>query len=254
MSAKKVFNGRFSYKKDVGKVRMTNEDESKVLINSQGYVLMMVADGMGGCNKGDYASSEVIRTLADSFKNKRSFVSLFGAMHWLNKTLKLANKKIYDLSYVNVNYKGMGTTVVVALIYKNKLIIANAGDSRCYLLNKKEFKQLTEDQTYVNYLYRTGAIKESELKTHPDRHVITNAVGIYPTLSIETEVHNYNGETLFLCSDGLYNNIPVPDIENILRTDEDVETKVNTLINVANYNGGTDNISVALWESIDDKN
>ena len=252
MSEKKVFNGRFSYKKDIGKVRSSNEDEAKILMNSQGYVLMMVADGMGGCNKGDYASLEVIRTLADSFKNKKSFNTLFGVKHWITRTLKIANRNIYNLSYVNVNYKGMGTTIVLAFLFKNKLIITNVGDSRCYLLSKKEFKQVTEDQTYVNYLFHSGIIKESEIKTHPQRHVLTNAIGIYPSISVDQVILNYNKESILLCSDGLYNNIQEADIENILRTDEDVETKVNSLINVANYNGGSDNISVALWESIDD--
>ena len=85
-------------------------------------------------------------------------------------------------------------------------------------------------------------------------HVLTNAVGLFPSLSIEIKVSEYNGETIFLCSDGLYNNVSEVDIENILRTDQSCEQKVTSLINVANLNGGSDNISIALWESLDDKN
>lgn len=251
---KHKFNGTFSYKKDLGKIRLSNEDESKILINSNGDLLMMVTDGMGGANKGDFASLEVINYITEAFKKRKKFYSTFDCIHFIRRTLKIVNKKIYDLSYSDTNYKGMGTTIILAFLYNNNLIVANAGDSRCYALSKKEFKQLSEDETYANYLYNSGQIKEDEIKTHPKRHVLINAVGIYPSISLNVKVYKYNKESILLCSDGLYNNVNTPDIENILRTDDSTETKVNSLINVANFNGGSDNISVALWECIDDKN
>ena len=125
-------------------------------------------------------------------------------------------------------------------------------DSRCYSLSKKEFKQLSEDETYAYYLYNSGQISKEEIKTHPKRHVLINAIGIYPSLSVDIKIFKYNKESILLCSDGLYNNVNEPDIENILRTDDSTEVKVNSLINVANFNGGSDNISVALWECLDD--
>lgn len=251
---KHKFNGTFSYKKDLGKVRISNEDESKILINSNGDLLMVVTDGMGGANKGDFASLEVINALTDAFKKRKKFYSTLDCIHFIRHSLKIINKKLYDLSYSDANYKGMGTTIILAFLYNNNLIIANAGDSRCYILSKKEFKQLSEDETYANYLYNSGQIKEDEIKTHPKRHVLINAVGIYPSISLNIKVYKYNKESILLCSDGLYNNVNTPDIENILRTDDSTETKVNSLINFANFNGGSDNISVALWECIDDKN
>ena len=137
---KHKFNGTFSYKKDLGKVRISNEDESKILINSNGDLLMVVTDGMGGANKGDFASLEVINALTDAFKKRKKFYSTLDCIHFIRHSLKIINKKLYDLSYSDANYKGMGTTIILAFLYNNNLIIANAGDSRCYILSKKEFK------------------------------------------------------------------------------------------------------------------
>ena len=246
------YNGTFSYKKDIGKVRLTNEDEAKILVNSSNNVLMIVCDGMGGANKGDYASKAVINTLQEAFINRKRFYNVLDVIHFLHRNLRKINKELYKTGDENKFYKGMGTTAVIAFIYKNKLIVANAGDSRCYLLNKKEMKQITEDETYVNYLYNSGQIAQEEIKSHPDRHVLINAIGVYPSLSVDIKVHKYKGETILLCSDGLFNNVNVPDIENILRTEDDTITKVESLISVANYNGGSDNISIALWETIND--
>ena len=113
---KKKFNGKFSYKKDIGKVRITNEDDTKILINSHGDLLMMVADGMGGYNKGDFASSEIIHSLSESFVNKKRFLSVFEIKLWLTNNLRKINKKIYDLSEKDSVYRGMGSTIIIAFL------------------------------------------------------------------------------------------------------------------------------------------
>lgn len=250
----KKFNGTYSYQKDIGKVRVSNEDESLVIVNADGDVLMMVADGMGGHQKGDYASLETINYLKDLFQTKGKFFNQLEVVYWLKKAIKEVNNHIFSISDNNSQYSGMGTTLVLAFLYKNKLIVANCGDSRCYIYNKKdELIQLTEDQTYVNYLYRSGQIKKEEILTHPKRHVLTNAIGIFPSLSIDIKVLNYGGEKILLCSDGLYNNVKESDIQNVLHTDQTTQQKVASLINIANYNGGSDNISLALWESLNDE-
>lgn len=248
----KKFNGRFSYKTDIGKVRLLNEDESRILVNAHNDVLMVVCDGMGGNKKGDYASHNIIKALTDSFSSKKVFFGVKSVKLWINHVLHNVNKEIYNLGSSSEEYKSMGSTVVIAFLHKDKLIVANCGDSRCYILNKDEFKQVSEDHTYVNYLYNSGQINKEDIKTHPKRHLLTNAIGIYPSLSIEYKVLNYNKETILLCSDGLYNNIKENDIENILRTDVESSEKTENLINLANFNGGSDNISIALWECIDD--
>lgn len=250
--SKKKFNGSFSFKKDIGKVRVTNEDETRVLINSTGNVLLMVADGMGGHNKGDYASKETIEIVSQTFKDKKGFLSLFDAVSRLKRIAKLANSRIYRIQDEDLMYKGMGTTLSLVLIYKNKLISLNCGDSRTYWVKNGELVQISEDQTYVNFLLKSGQITKEEALVHPERHVLTNAIGLFPSISIDIKVLKYNGETVLLCSDGLYNNVSEKDMLNILNTKLNTEEKVESLINLGNFNGGSDNMSIALWESLDD--
>lgn len=250
---KKRYSGTYSYQKDLGRIRVANEDECVVAVSAAGDVLMMVADGMGGHKKGDYASHETINFIRDEFTLKGKFINQIDVLVWLRKVIKEVNTHIFSISDNDPQYKGMGTTLVLAFIYKNKLIIANSGDSRAYIFKGRRLIQITEDQTYVNYLYKSGQIKKEDMLTHPKRHVLTNAIGLFPSMSIDFKIHEYRGEPVFLCSDGLYNNVNLPDIENILKTDQSTEQKVSSLINNANFNGGSDNISVALWESLDDK-
>ena len=251
MSTKK-FNGRFSAKKDIGKVRIANEDETKALVDSSGNVLLLVADGMGGHNQGDYASKETINIISQAFKDKKGFFGLFNAVGFLKRILKVANSKIYRVQDEDPMYKGMGTTLALAFIYKNKLVVINCGDSRTYWVKNNELVQLSEDQTYVNFLLKSGQINEEQAIVHPERHVLTNAIGLFPSLSLDVKIYKYSGETVLLCSDGIYNNVSEKDILNVLKTKLNTEEKVESIINLGNYNGGTDNMSIALWESFND--
>jgi protein phosphatase len=127
-------------------------------------------------------------------------------------------------------------------------LIANIGDSRAYMLVKGKLTQMTEDQTYVQYLLNTGKITPEQALSHPERHVLMNALGINPSVSLTLISKPYAGESLLLCSDGLYNSIPLPAIEAIITTDERADQKVLSLINEANSNGGSDNEGIAYWE------
>lgn len=245
------YHGTFAFRTDIGKVRKDNEDKAQVAMNSNGEVLLIVCDGMGGASKGDLASKIAIESLVESFKNKKKYLLLGNEKRWFTKAAKKANAEIYEMSENDPTCKGMGTTVVAALISGERLITATVGDSRCYLLKKKnELVQLTHDQTYVNYLVSTGKISEEESLSHPDRHVLMNALGIYPSLSLTFTTHEYHGESILCCSDGLYNQIHHGELQNIMSTDDRTDQKVDALIMVANYNGGSDNIAVALWECI----
>ncbi|MFA5421208.1 MAG: Stp1/IreP family PP2C-type Ser/Thr phosphatase [Bacilli bacterium] len=244
------FKGRFAHRIDIGRVRVSNEDQALVLTNSEGDVLLLVCDGMGGHNKGDYASQTAISIIGEAFKAKPKFRNAFFAKQWLSRQIRHANTEIYNAAYVNEAYKDMGTTLVAALIIEQHIIIANIGDSRAYALRHENLDRLTEDQTYVDYLYRTGKISQEEIKTHPKRHVLMNALGIYPSLTLDIVSGPYAGFSILLCSDGLYNNISEKEIHAILSTEERPEQKVETLIKVANSNGGSDNIAVAYWEVI----
>ena len=247
---KKYLTGRFAYRTDIGKVRLSNEDQAIALTNASGNVLLVVCDGMGGQNKGDLASSLAIHTVVTSFKSRRGFMNAYSGRMWVSKAIREANKSIYEQSQSNINYRGMGTTITLLLIIKDIAILGHVGDSRCYFLkNHHDLVQITEDQTYVAYLVRTGQISQEEALTHPKRHVLMNALGIYPSASIDLKVFPYLNEQVLICSDGLYNNVPVDDITAIVKGNDTVEMKVNELIAIGNKNGGSDNIAVVLWEA-----
>ena len=176
------------YLTDTGKVRSHNEDSVTILKNSNNEYLLIVADGMGGHNKGDYASKTAVRILKDLFFSKPRTAS---NRMWINKTVKFANTELYHEAYEDSNYEGMGTTLVFVLISNGKYYTVNLGDSRAYLFDGNHLKQLTEDQGYVEYLIKSGQITEEEAKSHPDKHVIMNALGIYPSTYFDLKVGKY---------------------------------------------------------------
>lgn len=244
-----TYLGAFAYKTDIGRVRSHNEDQALCVVNASGEVFLIVCDGMGGANKGDIASKMAIDSLAESFRKKKRFPLAQMDKWWFTSSCKKANALIYDQSDRNPVYKGMGTTMVAALLSGERLLIANIGDSRAYLVQKNTLQQLSEDQTYVHFLVQTGKITPEQALTHPERHVLMNALGIYPSLSLTLSLFPYHGESLLLCSDGLYNQLSEKEILSIVSTDERVDQKVTSLIALANENGGSDNEGVSYWES-----
>ncbi|MCQ2814779.1 MAG: Stp1/IreP family PP2C-type Ser/Thr phosphatase [Bacilli bacterium] len=242
--------GHFCYKTDIGKVRKNNEDQAIALVNGRGNVLLAVFDGMGGENKGEVASKIARDVLKQEFEKKSRFCNVFDIKHWIKSTIKKANTLIYNESLKDISNNGMGTTLTLCLIIKNHKYLAQIGDSRAYQLKEGQLEQLTEDQSYVAYLYRTGQIKKSDIETHPDRHVLLNALGVYPSCSIDLKNSIYDFNRILLCSDGLYNNVSLKNIESILKGDDTVEEKVAELIHIANKNGGSDNMAVVIWEAI----
>lgn len=248
MATKKYLYGRYAQKIDVGRVRLNNEDRAQALTNTRGNILLMVCDGMGGQNKGELAASLAVEVISQAFQEKDRFINKFFAKNWVNQVIKKANSEIFRVASSNQSNQGMGTTLTLVLIINDYMVIAQAGDSRAYSLRARSIQQLTEDQTYVQYLYRIGSIKKEEIATHPKRHVLMNALGIYPSVDVDIQIHPYVNDTILVCSDGLYNNVPDKDILTILRSNDTPDQKVNELVSLANSNGGSDNIAVVLWE------
>ena len=249
MTAKKYIYGRYSYKTDIGKVRLNNEDRALAMTNTRGNILLVVCDGMGGQNKGDLASQIAIDTVKAAFEEKDKFSHKFFAKRWVSNVIRKANSAIFRQASSNESYQGMGTTITLVLIVNDYMIVAQVGDSRAYTFHNRNLTQITEDQTYVQYLYRIGEITKEEIATHPKRHVLMNALGIYPSLDVDVKAHPYLGDTLLLCSDGLYNNVPDKDLFSILKGSDTPDQKVNELVSLANVNGGSDNIAVVIWEA-----
>ncbi len=246
---KKYISGQFVSKTDIGRVRLTNEDNALACINARGNVLLLICDGMGGSNKGELASSLALNSIQDAFINQRKFFNRAHAIYWMKREIRRANNLIYDEAQKNPSYVGMGTTLTAILIVGGFYISAQVGDSRAYILKNNTLQQITEDQTVVAYLFRTGQISESEMATHPKRHVLLNALGNEPTIEVDFKFANYDNETFLVCSDGLYNNLDHKVIESVIKSNEPVSTKCDQLIALANANGGSDNIGIAIWEA-----
>ena len=231
---------------DVGMVRQVNQDYVYVTDRPLGILqnLFVVADGMGGHQAGDYASKYTVEVL-----NRELALSegediercLVGA-------IKTANREIIKEASRDEHLKGMGTTVVAATISNQMMYFANVGDSRLYLINQG-IQQLTKDHSLVEEMVRLGGIKPEEAKHHPDKNIITRAIGVLPEVSADFfETVLVPGDTVLLCSDGLTNMVDDTDIKRIVLGQRDIVEKTQRLIDAANENGGKDNITVVLIE------
>ena len=246
----KYLVGNYFALSDKGRIRETNEDYVQGVINPYGNVLLLVADGMGGANKGEYASSSLCKSVINSFLSlDKEFKNEKAIVKWINQSIVEANKKIYSLAQRKPEYNGMGTTLSLCLIVKDTLFTAQVGDSRVYMLIDNKLEQITIDQTFVNYLINTKKVPASEANTRPDRHKLTNAIGTKKICNVDIQVRPYNGEKLLICSDGLYNNVSLKDMTSIIRGNDSLDKKANQLIAFGNANGGSDNMAVIIWEA-----
>ncbi len=243
-----MIKGRFGSATDIGLVRASNEDKALSLIDADGNVLLCVCDGMGGYMKGDFASKIAADIVSNAFKTKRKWIFAFQVRQWIDKIIKTINSSVFSQANDSDTLKGMGTTLCIAIFFRERIYVANIGDSRCYILINEDAKQITRDQTYVEYLASYKEIKEEEKLTSKDRHALMNFIGQKKSVDYELKVLKNNRKTILLCSDGLYNNATNKQISSVLSSQERLDQKISSLIGVANSNGGTDNIAISLWE------
>lgn len=246
-----------AYASSIGRVRETNQDFVKVFKNQSDIIMSIVCDGMGGHQGGDVASTMAVSHLGHNFE-KTDFTDPELAQKWLAVQLKLENEVILETADRFSDLNGMGTTVVMALAFAEKILIAHLGDSRAYLYGSNSFKQITQDHSLVNELVKMGEITEAQARTHPQKNIITETLGVSSTVNPEfnnLEVHA--GDIFLLCTDGLTNSLTDPQIQQILATKNlTLKERCNKLINEANRLGGGDNITVCLLayvEKEDDK-
>ena len=230
---------------DVGRRREINQDYMFTSETAIGKLpnLFLVADGMGGHKSGEYASRRAVEKIIEYITAGESNQ----AVTLIKKAILEANRQLLKEALVDIEKEGMGTTIVAATIVGKKLLVANVGDSRLYIVNDKEITQITRDHSYVAEMVRSGKIKKSEAKCHPDKNMITRAVGVFPTVDVDFfEVELKEKEFVLLCSDGLTNMVEEEEIQTIVLGQGDLKEKTTTLIGQANKNGGTDNITVML--------
>ncbi len=231
---------------DIGKRRTSNQDFIYASDQAVGSLsnLLVVADGMGGHNAGDFASRYTVETMVDYIENakeKRPIPLLGAAIHQ-------ANDFVIEKAKSDKSMEGMGTTVVAATLRDGYLYVANVGDSRLYLIDH-EIEQITRDHSLVEEMIRAGELQRKDARSHPDRNIITRAVGVRTPVKIDFfDVKLEKGDKILLCSDGLTNMVEDEDILRIVKKSGSLEEAAKHLVNEANKNGGKDNISVVLAE------
>ncbi|MEH6940502.1 Stp1/IreP family PP2C-type Ser/Thr phosphatase [Bacillus sp. JJ722] len=236
------------FKTDRGKVRQHNEDNGGIFETENGF-LCIVADGMGGHRAGDVASSMTLSYLKDSWSQAEKISTPELAEAWLKEHIQKVNKVLFDHATTHEDCQGMGTTLVAALCTDRFTTIANIGDSRCYIYNESGFKQLTEDHSLVNELVRTGQISREDAMHHPRKNVLLRALGTEPTVEMDILTIVFEeGDSLLLCSDGLSNKVSEQDMQAVITLNESIENQAESLISMANDNGGEDNITLVLLQ------
>lgn len=231
---------------DRGYLRANNQD-SYMIQRTSDAVLAVVCDGIGGARAGDVASSVSCRMMEDQFLKKEKFTDINDGKQWLKNAIIEVNQHIVSLSRNVEDYQGMGTTMVAALFTSFGVICANVGDSRIYGINDRLIL-LSDDHTLVNELVKLGKISIEDAHRHPNRNMLTNAIGIGIQIDIDVFATDDSYDYLLLCSDGLHGYIDMADAFTEILSDKKVESKVKELILLANQAGGYDNTTVILCD------
>ena len=229
---------------DEGRVRRINQDYLFASKKPVGKLpnLLIVADGMGGHNAGERASSYAVEVLVETIRNSRER----NPIKCLRSAIEEANRRVLEESRSEEMYHGMGTTIVAATVIKGNIYVANVGDSRLYIIGNRMF-QVTRDHSLVEEMIRSGGLTREEGKNHPDRHIITRAVGVDQKVDVDFfEWKLKKDDVILLCSDGLTNMVSDEEIQQIVRNSEDLQEAGDRLVALANENGGSDNITVLL--------
>ena len=235
-------------KTDVGRKRETNQDYVYARTKPVGKLpnLFAVADGMGGHNAGDLASKCTVEILEREIEESTET----NIKDIIRQAIYKANEKIIEMAERDSKLEGMGTTLVVATIVHNMIYFANVGDSRLYLINHT-ITQLTKDHSLVEEMVRLGGIKPEEARNHPDKNIITRAMGVKDEAEADFyEFRIKRGDKILMCTDGLSNMVEDEDMFGLVKGSRDVVEAVQMLIDRANSNGGRDNIGVVLAEPI----
>jgi PPM family protein phosphatase len=224
---------------DIGLVREGNEDS--YLTEEP---LFAVADGMGGHRGGEVASQLAVETLEKLFKQR---------VGDLPDQVQEANRVVFERSVVDEKVAGMGTTLTAALVEGDRVRLAHVGDSRAYLLRDRKLRLLTEDHTLVHRMVSEGEISQEEAETHPQRSVLTRALGVDTVVDVDDDtVQVRPGDRLLLCTDGLTSMVSEEEIEEVLRTVPDPLDAAQRLVRMANEAGGVDNTTVVVLDFSDD--
>lgn len=230
---------------DIGAKRQVNQDYVFASEQAVGNLtnLFIVADGMGGHNAGDFASSYAVSVVLDTIREDAEL----NPIKMIRKAMEAANRELLRQASRHEGMAGMGTTMVAATVVDHYAYVANVGDSRLYIINKDKMRQVTRDHSLVEEMVRMGQLTREEAMRHPDKNIITRALGASAKVDIDFFDLKLQPESiLLLCSDGLTNMVAEPVIEQIVKETESLEEAAHKLIDLANANGGKDNIGIVL--------
>ena len=235
---------------DIGRCRKNNEDAYYISAGDDpAENVYLVADGMGGCNAGEVASSSAIEAFLEHFWKEMQHAENEDLPDLLTGAMTEANRVVYEKSNSEREFAEMGTTMVAAAVRGDKVYVSHVGDSRAYLFRKNALMLLTTDHSYVMELVKTGMITKEEAVDHPKRNIITRAIGIRDFVEADTTIRPVKqGDLLLLCTDGLSGMLRDIEIGEILERKMPVEDKAKLLVAEANRKGGQDNISLILVE------
>ena len=232
---------------DIGRKRKLNQDFVYSSDEPVGNLknVYIVADGMGGHQAGDYASKCTVETMVREIRGcfEQSPIRI------LSRAIRIANDQVRRKAREDESLYGLGTTVVAATVLGKYLQVANVGDSRLYIINE-EVRQITRDHSLVEEMVRMGGLDREAARNHPDKNIITRAIGARDTIEIDFFHEELkSGDLVLMCSDGLTNMLEDEEIGRILKTPGTIEERAERLIDAANQNGGRDNIAVILIDA-----
>ncbi|HOK62479.1 MAG TPA: Stp1/IreP family PP2C-type Ser/Thr phosphatase [Soehngenia sp.] len=237
---------KVGFSTDTGNVRLINQDSLFVSNFHDAFPLFIVADGMGGHNAGEVASKLAVRKVEEIFKEKyATFSKTEDVKETIKNSFVEANNYICEQARLDSNLFGMGTTLTLGFLFKNIFIIGHVGDSRAYLIRNNSIKQLTEDHSLVRKLVLEGRITETEAENHPQKNIITRAVGTDDNVEVDIiEIKVTAGDIIFICSDGLTNMVRKDKLFEIFTNTNDIQIACDECVKLAKANGGYDNITV----------
>lgn len=236
-------------KTDIGKRRSDNQDYFDISELSENCRLITVCDGMGGAAGGSTASRLAAETVVSSVKSGyHENMNLRAVKNLLNCAVSAANITVFDRAMQDSSLAGMGTTAVIALIIDSSVYISHVGDSRAYIINDG-ITQITTDHSIVQLMVESGQITPQEALVHPKRNIITRAIGVADSVEAEFDlIELQSGDKLLICTDGLSNFVSDPELFEIA-SGSDVNSAVEKLVDLANDNGGGDNITLVIAQN-----
>ncbi|MGI6777032.1 MAG: Stp1/IreP family PP2C-type Ser/Thr phosphatase [Acetivibrionales bacterium] len=243
----------YAVKSDKGRVREVNEDSYKIITDIPGFpYVFIIADGMGGHNSGEVASSTAVKAATDYIHNlSLGFTGEFDPLSIIKEIMEQANNIVFNKSKEKISNAGMGTTLIIAIFYEGKVFVGHIGDSRAYLIRDGNMVQITTDHSYVEELVRNGSLTREEAENHPQKNIITRALGCSQEMQIDTYLCDLlENDYVLLCTDGLTNMLTEKEIMEIILNAPNLQLACQNLVDSANENGGYDNITVIAVKNV----